>query len=227
MPVLIAALVLLAAVFGPGMWVRSVLARHHEPADRYPFSGAELARRLLDSEGLHAVRVEPVPAGDHYDPVDRVVRLTPANHDGRSLTAVTVAAHEVGHAVQHAAGFGPLLWRTELVQWVRPAERLGIGILFLAPLVLAFTRIPVSGVITVVGGLLVLGLGAAVHAVTLPTELDASFGRALPLLARERVLHPADQQHARTILTAAALTYLAASLLSLVNVGRWWAVLRR
>lgn len=224
---LIVALLILAVVFGPGIWVRNVMQRYSEPADRYPGTGSELARHLLDSLGLENVAVEETDKGDHYDPEARAVRLTPDKYAGRSLTAITVAAHEVGHAHQDAQGYAPLRLRTRLVRLAAPGERLGAGILLLAPLVTIIARAPAAGALMLLGGFLVLGLGTLIHMVTLPTELDASFGRAMPMLSDGEILHRGDEPHARRLLTAAAMTYVAASLMSLLNIARWWAVLRR
>jgi len=218
---------LLCVVVGPGLWVRAVMARYSLPADRYPQTGGELARQLLDGAGLSSVLTEVTDKGDHYDPRPKAVRLSPDNFHGRSLTAVTVAAHEVGHAIQDAQGFRPLAWRTRLVVWVGPIEKLGAAMLMLAPLTVVIARIPVIGLLTFLAGLATLGTGTLVHALTLPTEFDASFGRALPMLARSRLLEPGDERGARRILTAAALTYVAASLMSLLNIARWWAIIRR
>ena len=145
----------------------------------------------------------------------------------RSLTAVTVAAHEVGHALQDATGFRPLHWRTRLVRWVGPIEKIGAGLLMVAPFTVAVTRAPSIGLLTLLGGFLTLGSGAAVHFLTLPTEFDASFGRALPLLAERGILRDGDGPRARKLLTAAALTYVSGALTSLLNIARWWAILRR
>src|SRR5690606_29338165 len=93
-------LLLLALVVGPSMWVKSVMSRYRTPRDRYPKTGGQLARELLDAAGLQHVRTETTESGDHYDPIGKVLRLTPSNFDERSLTAVTIAAHEVGHALQ-------------------------------------------------------------------------------------------------------------------------------
>jgi Zn-dependent membrane protease YugP len=95
--VIIAAI--LALVFGPGLWVRRVLERYSSPADRYAGTGAQLARYLLNKHGLQSVAVETTDQGDHYDPAAKAVRLTPEKFEGHSLTAITVAAHEVGHAI--------------------------------------------------------------------------------------------------------------------------------
>lgn len=214
-------------IIGPSLWVSAVMARYRTPKDRYPATGAETARALLDSVGLEQVKVEQTDQGDHYDPLAKAVRLGAQNYAGRSLTAVTIAAHEVGHAVQDAEGFRPLVWRTRLVRVVRPIEKLGAGLLMFAPFSVALTRTPAVGLITLLGGALTLGSGILVHALTLPTELDASFRQALPLVEARQAIRPEDLRHARRLLTAAALTYVAGALQSLLNVARWWAILRR
>jgi Zn-dependent membrane protease YugP len=201
--------------------------RYSEPADRYPGTGGELARHLLDGFGLEHVRVEQTEAGDHYDPRDRTVRLTPEKYGGRSLTAVTVAAHEVGHALQDHDEYAPLRLRTRLVGATRHLERIGAAVLMASPFVGLLTRAPAAGALTFMGGLLTLGSASLVHLVTLPTEIDASFSRALPILERGGYLKDGDEPHARRLLTAAALTYVAASLMSLLNIARWWALVRR
>ena len=209
------------------MWVRTTLKRYSEPADRYPGTGAQLARHLLDRFGLDKVTVEETEHGDHYDPMARAVRLTPDKHGGKSLTAVTVAAHEVGHALQHHFGYRPLLWRTRLARLVIPAEKLGAGILFLAPVIGVVTRAVPATLLMMIGGLLTLGFAILIHLLTLPTEFDASFNRALPVLEKGEYLKPGDVPHARRLLRAAALTYVASSLVTLLSAARWWAILRR
>ncbi len=216
-----------ALVYGPGLWVRKVMSRYSSPQDRYDGSGSELARHLLDGHDLPHVKVEETANGDHYDPLEKVVRLTPENFNGRSLTAVTVAAHEVGHALQDANGYAPLRIRTRLIMLTRPLERLGAGILMAAPLIGVLTRAPLVSLLMILGGIMSLGTTTLVHLLTLPTELDASFARALPMLEKNTILKPVDLPHARRLLKAAALTYLSASLASLLNIARWWTLLRR
>lgn len=227
MAILVGIALLLLVVFGPGIWVSRVLARYSEPADRYSQTGADAARLLLDRHGLQSVAVESTEAGDHYDPLEKAVRLTPDKFNGRSLTAITVAAHEVGHAVQDQSDYGPLRWRTRLVRIAGPVQKLGAGVLMVSPFIGALTRIPQLGLLMFLAGFLTLATSTVVHLVTLPTEFDASFGRALPMLDRHAVLRPVDRPHARRLLTAAALTYVSASLMSLLNIARWWAILRR
>src|SRR5210317_553276 len=220
-------LLILVIVFGPGIWVQRVLERYSLPANRYSGTGAQLARHLLDSHGLQHVQVEATDQGDHYDPEAKVVRLTEDKFGGRSLTAITVAAHEVGHALQDHEGYAPLRLRTRLVKATRGIEKIGAGILVIAPFLGIITRAPVLSLVTFGAGLLTLGTAAVVHFVTLPTEFNASFARALPILDEHRILKPVDRPHARRLLTAAALTYVSASLMSLLNVARWLTILRR
>ncbi|MEM6818584.1 MAG: zinc metallopeptidase [Pseudomonadota bacterium] len=227
MVIILLIVILLAALFLPGFWVRRVMARYSKPANRYSVTGGEAARRLLDLNGLKNVGVEATEAGDHYSPLDRMVRLSGDNFSGRSLTAVTIAAHEVGHAVQDANGYPALRLRTRLVRWVGPIQKVGAFLLMGAPVFVAVTRIPSAGVLMILGGFLTLGTGVLVHMVTLPTEFDASFGKALPMLREHDVLIAGDEYHARRLLRAAAMTYVSASLMSLLNVARWWAILRR
>lgn len=227
MALLVLILLVLMLVFGPGLWVRRVLTRYSMPADRYSGSGAQLARHLLDAHGLNSVKVETTETGDHYDPESKAVRLTADKFDGRSLTAITVAAHEVGHALQDHQEYAPLRFRTRLVKATRGIERIGAGVLMISPFLGIVTRVPAIGLLTFAAGLLTLGTAALVHLVTLPTEFDASFSRALPMLDQHRVLKDVDRPHARRLLTAAALTYVSASLMSLLNVARWLAILRR
>jgi len=227
MHIVILVILLLGLVVGPGFWVRRVMERYSKPADRYGYTGAEAARRLLDGQGLQQVAVEISETGDHYDPAARAVRLTAQNYQGGSLTAITIASHEVGHAMQDAQGFAPLKWRTRLVQWVSPVEKTGAVLMMATPLIIGLTRLPVAGLLMFLGGLLTLGSAVVIHLLTLPTEFDASFGRAMPLLKEQDVLYSSDEKHARRLLRAAAMTYVSASLMSLLNVARWWAILRR
>jgi len=175
-------LIVLALVFGPSVWVQRVLKKYSQPEDRYAGTGASLARHLLDKHGLQSVAVEPTESGDHYDPIEKVVRLTPDKHDGCSLTAITVAAHEVGHAIQDHTHYPPLKWRTRLVRAMSGIEKIGAGLLVISPFMGMLTRVPALGLLTILAGMLTLGTSAVVHFITLPTEFDASFNRALPML---------------------------------------------
>lgn len=224
--VAIVALVLIA-VLAPQHWALATLRRHDTPREDFPGSGAELAIHLLRRLGLEGrVTVETSSAGDHYDPAACAVRLSTGVHDGRSLTAIVVAAHEVGHAVQHACGYRPLALRTRLAAFAERAQWIGALVMVGLPFIAAVVRVPVAAAVMFAVGASVLSIPVLVHLLTLPVEFDASFGRALPLLAGG-YLEREDLPAARRILTACALTYVAAALATLLNVWRWIRILRR
>ena len=214
-------------ILGPQLWTRRVFAQHSAPRPDFPGTGGELARHLLNRFDMPHIKVEPTELGDHYDPESKAVRLTSDVFSGRSLTAVTVAAHEVGHAIQDHIGYQPLAERTRLVRVAQGAEKLGVVIMMGIPIAAALARTPAAGVLVMVAGLATMGISTLVHLVTLPVEWDASFRRALPVLRQGNYLSLEDERGARRILTAAALTYVAASLASLLNLWRWIAFLRR
>jgi len=227
MHILILVILLTLAIVGPQWWVQAVMARYNrKPEPNFPGTGGEFARHLLDHYELTSVKVESTTAGDHYDPQARAVRLTPDKFEGRTLTAITTAAHEVGHALQHAADEPMFAWRTRLAKATVGAQKLGSFLLFLAPVLTVVTRTPASGLISLLAAFLVMGSGVAVQLATLPVELDASFRKALPIL-RSGYLTPAQQRPAQRILRAAALTYVAASLAGLLNFWRWMTLMRR
>lgn len=222
-------ILLLAAVAIPGLWVKRVLQKYSEPADRYreQGTGAELARHLLDSFDLQQVAVEQTTIGDHYDPQSKTVRLTEDKHDGYSLTAITVAAHEVGHAIQDARKERLFVNRARLAQIAATAQKFGSLFMIAAPVVMVITRAPGLTFVFLAVAIGSMLLGTLVHLITLPVEFDASFNKALPMLKSGGYLREGDLPHANRILKAAALTYVAASLASLLSLGRWLAILRR
>jgi uncharacterized protein len=224
MPILLAlgGILIVALVYGPQFWIRHVLKRHGIDRPDLPGSGAELARHLLDEADLQSVMVEKTDLGDHYDPQARVVRLLPQHHDGRSIAAVAVAAHEVSHAVQHARSEPAFMRRFALVSRLVWVERLAIGILLLAPVLLVSVRSPLLAALPVLASVLLMGIHVLVHITTLPVEFDASFGKALPVLMRGRYLTAGDLPAARSVLKAAAYTYVAAALATVLNILRWF-----
>ncbi len=223
---LIVALALLALVFGPTLWVRWVMQTHAVPIEGMPGTGGELAQHLIDRFGLQDVGVEETAQGDHYDPEDRMVRLSPDNYGAKSLTAVAVAAHEVGHALQHHRGDRRLAMRTRLIPVADQLGRISSGVIWAAPFVAILTRHPMPFSLLTPTGLSGMLARMLVHAVTLPIELDASFNKALPVLA-EGYVSPDEQPIVRRVLRAAALTYVAAALADVLNLARWAAILLR
>jgi len=228
MHVLLIVLFLLMLVFGPQMWARYTFRRYAGVLPRIPGTGGELARHLLDQYGMAHVLVEKTEeGGDHYDPERRAVCLCPGNHDHNSLTAVAVAAHEVGHALQHQRNEPKLVLRQRLVKLAQTTQQLGAGAMFLLPVAMAVTRAPSAGLVMAAIGLGSMASATLVHLVTLPVELDASFGKALPVLRAGHYIQPEDETAVRRVLRAAAFTYVASSLASLLNLARWLAFLRR
>lgn len=218
---------LLALVFGPQYWVTQVLQKHSKNQDHFPGTGGELAQHLIEKYKLTGVTVEKTETGDHYDPTDKVVRLTPDKFDGKSLTAITVAAHEIGHAIQHHNGYLPFELRQRIVSIAMVAEKTGAFAMLAIPFVALITRSPNAGLVLFIIAIGSMLVGTLVHFVTLPVEWDASFKRALPILKQGKYISDREMKHAHKILTAAALTYVSGSLASLLNLGRWITVLRR
>jgi len=224
---LILGIILFVLILGPQYWAKHILQKYSGHRDDIPGTGAELVKHLRKKFDMAYLKVEGTDLGDHYDPTDKAVRLSKDNLDKRSLTAITVAAHEFGHALQHAKNYKPLTSRTSMVRTAQKLERVGGFALLVLPLV-AFTpagaRLAPALFLVVIMSMLVNTL---VDFVTLPVEFDASFGRALPILREGQYISKNDYRAARRILTACALTYLASSLSGMLNFWRWLKLLRR
>jgi hypothetical protein len=200
--------------------VKGTFAHYSRFMTRSGLTGAEVARRILADHNIHEVRVEPVRGAlsDHYDPRRRVLRLSEPVFHGRSMAAFGVAAHEVGHAIQHAHAYAPLKIRS---LWV-PVANLGGG---LSMVVLVIAAI-MGGTATVLGGKLALlgvimfGATTFFTLITLPVEFDAS-RRALVALRQGGYATDEEVAGARKVLNAAALTYVAAFITSVLTLLYW------
>ncbi len=218
---------ILAAVFGPMLWVRWVMQRYATEIPELPGTGGELAQHLVKKFKLNGVSVGQTDLGDHYDPEAKQVNLSAANYSGRSLPAVAVAAHEVGHAIQHQQGDKRLAARGRWVVVANKMARFGAAAMWAAPVLGLLMRHPVPFSALAVVGLSSLLVRMLVHLFTLPTEFDASFGKALPILQEGRYVPVPQQRVVRRILTAAALTYVSAALADMLNLARWATLLLR
>jgi hypothetical protein len=218
--------VLMSLALLPQLWVQRVIKRHAGERSDYPGTGGEFARHILDEMGLKSVKVEQTDSGDHYDPEAKAVRLSAANMGGRSLSAVVIAAHEVGHAMQDATGYAPLKARTRIAKQAQRIETFAAIVMLAAPLLFLVAKAPHVIILQVMVGVLLFAATVLMHVVTLPTEFDASFNRALPVLEAGRYISPRDMTAARQILRAAALTYVAAAAMSMLDIARWFRVLR-
>jgi uncharacterized protein len=211
---------LLLLIFGPMAYVKWAMARHGDDRPDLPGTGGELARHLLDEAGLAHVGVEPTDQGDHYDPDARMVRLSPENMEGRSVTAVAVAAHEVAHAVQHRDGARLFKLRLALARVVAPLQMVAMALMTVLPLLGVFAGAGQLVVPSMLLALAVFVLSVGLQLVTLPLEFDASFARALPALRAGGYLAERDLSAAQRVLRAAAMTYVAGMFLSLLQLAR-------
>ncbi len=215
----IGAVLLLILCFGPTLWANVVLRRHAKDREDFPGTGGEFARHILDLAEMPGVGVELTEAGDHYCPKSRTVRLSQSHHDGKSLTAVAVAAHEVGHALQDRDGYRPLKIRTRLAPVAFWGEKVAYALLVASPATLFAS--PKLAMLQIGAGLTIMIGRVVLHLVTLPVEFEASFQRALPILERGNYLAKKDLEAATSILRACAWTYVAGALFSIVDVVRW------
>jgi hypothetical protein len=228
MPYIILTLALLLLIYLPSMWVRIVMNRHARQRDDLPGTGAELAVHLIRRFDLDAVSVEQTTVrNDHYDPVAGVVRLSPENFNGKSLTAVAVAAHEVGHAIQFKRGESISLLRHKYLPTAMRLKKAGILVFTLVPIAAFIVKLPAVIVAMVAIGLGLQLLGAMAYLIVLPEEWDASFSKALPILVDGEYVADGDLPAVASVLKAAALTYFSGALADLVNIGRWLLILRR
>lgn len=209
-----------ALVLGPRLWVKRVLKQHNRKENESFPSGGELAKELLARHNLQRVKIESSDSGDHYDPKAKAVRLTRDKIERKTLTAITTAAHEVAHALQDASGYPPFVWRMRLVTVAQTTGQFGSVILIAVPALALFTRQIMPPVLIGSVAFAMLATGMAAQLVALPTELDASFGRAMPLL-KDGYITERQAKDAKTILVASSLTYVASSLLSVLNFWPW------
>jgi hypothetical protein len=207
------ALAILAAA-GFALWaqlaVRSAFQRWSRVATRSGVTGAEVARFVLEHGGTEGVRVESVPGflSDHYDPFKKVLRLSPEVYSGRSVAAFGVAAHEAGHAIQHARRFAPLTFRTLVVPTASFGSGLGLPLILIG---LLFQLTPLAVI-----GLVFFAAVVGFQLLTLPVEIDAS-RRAVAALRGSGLIQSAEEEKGvKAMLTAAAMTYVAAAVSGII-----------
>lgn len=197
------------------MWasfkVKSTFRRYSEVRAQSGLSGAEAARELLRVRGVHDVRVEPVEGflSDHYDPSARVLRLSPDVYNGRSLSSLGVAAHEAGHALQHATGYGPLKFRSWVVKPAMLGSNLGMYVL------MGGLLLNLSGLIWI--GIAMFSAFVIFTLVTLPVEFNAS-SRAVEALQGAGMITAQEAPGTKAVLDAAALTYVAAAISAVLQL---------
>ena len=194
--------------------VNSVMKKFGRVPNSTGMTGAEAARRILNNEGLYNVQIECLSGsqGDHYDPRSNTVRLSRENYNGATVTAVGVAAHECGHAIQHAKGYAPLNFRSALVPVVNIGSRLGIPIIILG-VILSYNNVLIQI------GIWAFSLSVLFQLVTLPVEFNAS-ARAVAKIDQYGLVSAEENNGCRKVLRAAAYTYVAAAASSILHLVR-------
>lgn len=211
-------LVLVVPAILLGLWaqarVQSTYARYSRVRAVRGITADQVARRILDANGLRDVSIQRIAGSltDHYDPRERVVRLSETVYGSPSIAAIGVAAHEVGHAVQHATGYAPLKLRTAIVSVTNIGSTLSMPLILIG-ILLNSSRLALVGVA-------LFGLVAVFQLVTLPVEFNASH-RAMETINEGGLLTEEEARGARQVLSAAALTYVAALLMSVVQLLRY------
>ena len=199
------------------LWAQFKVQSTYKKYSSYPtkrrMTGAQAARKILDQNGLSHVRIEHIRGklNDHFDPRDNVIRLSDAVHDSASPAAIGVAAHEAGHAVQYAKGYAPMKLRALIIPATRFGSMMAIPLFFIG-LIFAYEPLMLAGI-------LLYATIALFQLVTLPVEFNAS-RRAMVTLRSSGMLNEPELDAAREVLTAAALTYVAALVSSLLTLLR-------
>lgn len=228
MPILILGAVLAMLAYIPAFWVRRVMKQYGAEIEGLAGTGGELAKHLIERFELGDIQVEETGAfQDHFDPAAKKVRLGPDNFHGKSLTAVAVAAHEVGHAMQFHRNEKIFELRKRYLPMAARLSKAGIGLLMVLPLVGFAVRSPIVMGAIIAASLLLQLAGALAYLIILPEEWDASFNKAMPVLIEGEYINEAQIPAVRKILKAAALTYFSSALANMLNIGRWFMILRR
>ncbi len=226
----------LAFIFDPTYWlyiapaillalwaqfkVKSAYSQTSRYAARSGLSGAEAAQRILNVHGIVDVAIEPVRSflGDHYDPRHRVLRLSPDVYHGRSLASLGIAAHEVGHAIQHADGYAPLALRSALVPMASVGSNLAVLLIILG-FVLGGMQAALGQPVALIG-LGLFGVVVLFQIVNLPVEFNAST-RARQILLTNGMITAEEDPMVGKVLNAAAMTYVAATLTAVMQLIYW------
>ena len=213
--IMIVSLVFLGISFLVSAILKSKFTKYSKIGLANGLSGREIAEKMLKENGIYDVKVTSVQGflSDHYNPTNKTVNLSPEVYDGKSVSAAAVAAHECGHAVQHATQYGPLMLRSKLVPAVQMSSMLVNWVLLAGMIVLATTKNPTVLLI----GIIVMSITVLFTLITLPVEFDAS-KRALAWLDRTNITNSEEYPKAKDALKWAATTYVVAALAAVVTL---------
>lgn len=207
--------------------VSSTFNRYSRVAAKSGMTGAQVAAKLLAASDIRDVKIEAIPGNltDHYDPSAKAVRLSEAVYNKKSLAALGVAAHEVGHAVQHNTSYGPLAMRSGLFPLVNFGSRLAMPLMMIGLALAAWAGTDFGFTLLNIG-IILFSFTVLFQLVTLPVEFNAS-SRAIELLEQQRILTPDETTPTKRVLNAAALTYVAAAVVSIMTLLRFFLMARR
>ena len=208
---------IILAVIAQGK-VSSTFNKYSRVPSRIGMTGAEAARRIMELNGIYDVSIERVAGNltDHYDPSKKVLRLSDNVYSSSSIAAIGVAAHETGHAIQHARGYAPLSLRSIMVPVVNFGSRLFLPLILLG-LLFSFSSAMGNSLITL--GIILFGITVLFTLVTLPVEFNAS-KRAIACLTESRILYDDEVDGAKKVLSAAAMTYVASAAMAIAQFLR-------
>ena len=205
------------SLFLPNLWVNYVLKKNNEILPDMPFTGKELGNKILQELNINNVSIHSIKQLDHYNPIEKKVHISENKIDKKSITSISVVVHEIGHAIQDKENYKPLILRQKLVEKTMIFQRLGSFLLIIGlPSIFAFTKSPL---ITFIAAILIMGClstNVLIHLITLPVEFDASFKRALPIL--QKYVPKENMKQCKSVLRAAAFTYLAQSIISIFRL---------
>ena len=209
----------------PVIWLNYVFHKNDQILINMPFTGLEFGKLILKDYGLTEVKIEKSLSVDHYDLLEKKVKVTQDRLSKKSLTAISIVCHEIGHAIQHKEKYKALEQRTSLVRNTAWISRIGSSILLIGiPTILATGYYPLIKVCLLLA-LLSLLIGIIVHLITLEVELDASFNKALPILIEK--VPPEYHDSCKSILRAAAFTYVIGVVRNFVSLRFIWLMLSR
>lgn len=205
--------------------VNSTFKKYSRVYNSRRLTGADAARRILDSNGLQHIRIERISGNlsDHFDPRSNVIRLSQAVYDGATAAAVGVAAHECGHAIQHAVGYLPIKLRNAIIPITNIGSKLAFPMILLGIVLTAWSQ---QALMIAYIGVALFGLSLVFQLVTLPTEFNAS-RRALKTIDNMGLLSGDDLKASKKVLTAAAMTYVAALAVTLMQLIRLFLIVNR
>ncbi len=205
------------ALLAPSLWVNYTLKKYNKFLPDMPFTGKELGDKILQEQNISNVLIKPIKQMDHYNPIEKKIHIGEDKINKKSITSIAVTVHEIGHAIQDKENYKPLQLRQSLMEKTLIFQRLGSFLLIIGlPSIFTLTKSPF---ITLIAAIIIMGClstNVLIHLITLPVEFDASFKRALPIL--KKYVPSENLKQCRSVLRAAAFTYLAQSIVSIFRL---------